>query len=79
MTPVVTIFGVDVAYQLVNTIFTERIFGLPGLGLRIINAFYQYDLPVLMGGVVVGATVLVTMNLVVDVLYTFLDPRVRLG
>jgi len=79
MTPVVTIFGVDVAYQLVNTIFTERIFQLPGLGTRIINAFYQYDLPVLMGGVIVGATVLVVMNLAVDILYTVLDPRVRLG
>jgi peptide/nickel transport system permease protein len=79
MTPVITIFGIDVAYQLVNTIFTERIFQLPGLGLRLLNAFNQYDLPVLMGGVVVGATVLVTMNLVVDILYTVLDPRVRLG
>lgn len=79
MTPVITIFGVDVAFQLVNTIFTERIFQLPGLGLRLLNAFNQYDLPVLMGGVVVGATVLVVMNLVVDILYTILDPRVRLG
>jgi peptide/nickel transport system permease protein len=79
MTPVITIFGIDVAYQLVNTIFTERIFGLPGLGLRLLNAFNTYDLPVLMGGVVVGATVLVVMNLVVDILYTVLDPRVRLG
>jgi peptide/nickel transport system permease protein len=79
MTPVVTIFGIDVAYQLVNTIFTERIFQLPGLGLRLLNAFNQYDLPVLMGGVVVGAVVLVFMNLLVDILYTVLDPRVRLG
>jgi peptide/nickel transport system permease protein len=79
MTPVITIFGVDVAFQLVNTIFTERIFQLPGLGLRLLNAFNQYDLPVLMGGVIVGATILVTMNLVVDILYTVLDPRVRLG
>ncbi len=79
MTPVITIFGIDVAFQFVNTIFTERIFGLPGLGLRLLNAFNQYDLPVLMGGVVVGATVLVTMNLVVDIMYTVLDPRVRLG
>ncbi|WP_433367563.1 ABC transporter permease [Actinoplanes sp. CA-142083] len=79
MTPVITIFGVDVAFQLVNTIFTERIFQLPGLGLRLLNAFNQYDLPVLMGGVVVGATVLVVMNLAVDILYTVLDPRVRLG
>ncbi|GAA0588330.1 ABC transporter permease [Paractinoplanes ferrugineus] len=79
MTPVITIFGVDVAYQLVNTIFTERIFQLPGLGMRLLNAFNQYDLPVLMGGVVVGATVLVLMNLAVDIFYTVLDPRVRLG
>ena len=79
MTPVVTIFGIDVAFQLVNTIFTERIFQLPGLGYRLLNAFNQYDLPVLMGGVIVGSTVLVVMNLVVDILYTVLDPRVRLG
>ena len=58
---------------------TERIFGLPGLGLLTLDAFAQYDLPVLMGGVIVGATVLVVMNLVVDILYTVLDPRVRLG
>jgi peptide/nickel transport system permease protein len=79
MTPVVTIFGVEVAYQLVNTIFTESIFHLPGLGLQLLRAFNSYDLPVLMGGVIVGATVLVTMNLMVDILYTVLDPRVRLG
>jgi peptide/nickel transport system permease protein len=79
MTPVITIFGVDVAFQLVNTIFTERIFQLPGLGLRLLNAFNLYDLPVLMGGVIVGATVLVLMNLLVDILYTVIDPRVRLG
>jgi peptide/nickel transport system permease protein len=79
MTPVVTIFGVEVAYQLVNTIFTESIFGLPGLGMQLLRAFNQYDLPILMGGVIVGATLLVFMNLVVDILYTVLDPRVRLG
>lgn len=79
MTPVITIFGVDVAFQVVNTIFTERIFQLPGLGYRLLSAFNQYDLPVLMGGVIVGATVLVVMNLAVDILYTVLDPRVRLG
>jgi peptide/nickel transport system permease protein len=78
ITPVVTIFGVDVAFQITNTIFTERIFGLPGLGMATLRAFGQFDLPVLMGGVLVGAVVLVTLNLVVDLLYTVLDPRVRL-
>ena len=79
LTPVATIFGIDLAFQLTGAIFTESIFGLPGLGLLSLRAFAKYDLPVLMGGVLVGAIVLVTMNLVVDIVYTFLDPRVRLG
>jgi peptide/nickel transport system permease protein len=79
LTPVATIFGIDLAFQLTGAIFTESIFGLPGIGLLTLRAFGQYDLPVLMGGVLVGATVLVVMNLVVDIAYTFLDPRVRLG
>ncbi|MET0426756.1 MAG: ABC transporter permease [Actinoplanes sp.] len=79
LTPVATIFGVDLAFQLAGAIFTERIFQLPGLGLRTLNAFSQYDLPVLMGGVIFGAVILVLMNLLVDILYTVLDPRVRLG
>jgi peptide/nickel transport system permease protein len=79
LTPVVTIFGLDLAFQLTNTIFTETIFGLPGLGLLTLRAFNQYDLPVLLGGVIVGSVVLVAMNLIVDLFYTVLDPRVRLN
>jgi peptide/nickel transport system permease protein len=78
ITPIATIFGLDLALQITNTIFTETIFGLPGLGLLTVRSFGQFDLPVLMGTVLVGATVLVAMNLVVDLLYTVLDPRVRL-
>ena len=79
LTPVATIFGIDLAFQLTGAIFTERLFGLNGIGVLTLNAFNQYDLPVLMGGVLVGAVVLVAMNLLVDVAYTILDPRVRLG
>ncbi|MFB9239432.1 ABC transporter permease [Plantactinospora siamensis] len=79
LTPVATIFGIDLAFQMSGAIFTETIFQLPGIGVLTLRAFNQYDLPVMMGGVLVGATVLVLMNLVVDILYTFLDPRVRLG
>ncbi|GLY94226.1 ABC transporter permease [Actinoplanes sp. NBRC 103695] len=79
LTPVATIFGIDLAGQLTGAIFTERIFDLPGLGNLVLRAFGQYDLPVLMGGVLVGSVVLVVMNLIVDIAYTFLDPRVRLG
>jgi len=79
LTPVVTILGLDVAYQLTNALFTESIFGLPGLGVLALRSFGQYDLPVLLGTVLIGSAVLVLMNLVVDIAYTFLDPRVRLG
>jgi len=79
LTPVVTILGLDIAYQFVNTLFTESMFGLPGLGVMTLRAFGQYDLPVMLGSVLVGAVVLVVMNLIVDILYTVLDPRVRLG
>jgi len=78
LTPIATIFGLDIAFALTGAIFTESIFGLPGLGLVTLRAFSQYDLPVLMGGVLVGVIVLVLMNLLVDLLYTVLDPRVRL-
>ena len=79
VTPVATIFGLDLAGQMTGAIFTESIFGLPGLGVLVLRAFNQFDLPVLMGGVLVGATVLVVLNLMVDLLYTVLDPRVRLA
>ena len=78
LTPVTTIFGIDLAFQLTGAIFTERMFNLPGLGVLSLTAFSQFDLPVLMGTVLLGSVLLVTMNLVVDIAYTFLDPRVRL-
>jgi peptide/nickel transport system permease protein len=79
LAPVVTILGLDIAGQLAGALFTESIFGLPGLGVMTLNAFAKYDLPVLLGGVLVGSVCLVVMNLVVDIVYTILDPRVRLG
>ncbi len=78
LAPVVTVLGLDIAFQITNTIFTESIFQLPGIGLMTIHAFNNFDLPVLMGSVLVGAIVLVMLNLVVDLMYTVLDPRVRL-
>jgi peptide/nickel transport system permease protein len=79
LTPIATIFGLDLAFQLTGAIFTERIFGLNGLGVLALNSFNQFDLPVIMGTVLFGSLLLVTMNLIIDVLYTFIDPRVRLS
>ena len=78
ITPVVTILGLDIAALLVGSIFTERIFDLHGIGNLVLEAFNVYDLPVIMGTVIVGAVILVAMNIIVDVVYSFLDPRVRL-
>lgn len=78
VTPIATIFGLDIAFQLSGAIFTETIFGFPGLGRLAITAFNTYDLPVLMATVLVGSIALVVMNLIVDIAYSFLDPRVRL-
>jgi peptide/nickel transport system permease protein len=79
LTPIATIFGLDLAGQLTGAVFTEKIFGLPGLGLLTIRAFGTYDFPILMAATIFGSIVLVTANLIVDVLYTVLDPRVRLS
>jgi peptide/nickel transport system permease protein len=79
ITPVVTIYGLDIAYLFVGSLFTESIFDLPGIGRLVLTSFFNSDLPMIMGTVIVGAVVLVTMNLLVDIVYSFLDPRVRLS
>ncbi|MGC4942162.1 ABC transporter permease [Kribbella sp. DT2] len=77
--PVITIFGLDVAASLAGAIFTERIFDLPGLGNLVLDSLQNYDLPVIMGTVLVSSVILVAMNFLVDVAYSLVDPRVRLA
>ncbi len=77
--PVITIFGLDIAGALAGAIFTERIFDLPGLGNLVLQSLETYDLPVIMGTVLVASVVLVAMNFFVDVAYSLIDPRVRLS
>jgi peptide/nickel transport system permease protein len=77
--PVITIFGLDVAAMLSGAIFTERIFDLPGLGNLVLESLNNYDLPVIMGTVLVASVFLVGANLVVDIVYSLIDPRVRLS
>jgi peptide/nickel transport system permease protein len=78
LTPVVTQFGLDVGVLIGGAVITERVFGLPGLGYTVINAINQQDLPVVIGGVIVASAGVITANLIVDILYAVLDPRVRL-
>ena len=77
--PVITIFGLDIAASFTGAIFTERIFDLPGLGNLVLDSLQNYDLPVIMGTVLVASVVLVSMNFLVDVAYSIIDPRVRLS
>lgn len=77
--PVVTIFGLDFATLLSGTVFTEKILGINGMGQMAINAIQHQDFPIISATVLIAAVLIVLGNLVVDVLYSVLDPRVRLG
>jgi peptide/nickel transport system permease protein len=78
LTPVVTQFGVDVAVGLGGAILTESVFGLPGLGREAVAAIQNQDLPVILGIVIVAAAAVILANIVVDMAYALLDPRVTL-
>jgi peptide/nickel transport system permease protein len=79
LTPIVTQFGIDVGTLLGGAIITERVFGLPGLGFQAVQAIISNDLPIIIGVVVIATTAIVFANLIVDVFYAILDPRVRLN
>lgn len=76
--PIVTIFGLDFAVLLAGTIFTERVFSIQGIGLAAIDAIGNRDLPIISATVLIAALFIVVANILVDVLYSVIDPRVRL-
>ncbi len=78
MTPIVTIAGLDVGTLLGGAAITETVFGLPGIGAVSVQATQELNLPVVMGTVLLAAFFVVLANLVTDLLYVLVDPRVRL-
>ncbi len=78
LTPIVTIFGLDVGLLLGGAVLTETTFSLPGLGKYAIDAIATNDLPKILGVVMLTAFFVVIANLIVDLLYAVVDPRVRL-
>ncbi|MBN2184379.1 MAG: ABC transporter permease [Candidatus Krumholzibacteriota bacterium] len=76
--PVVTIVGTDFGSYLSGAVLTESIFGWPGLGRYVVQAVLKRDFPVIQGSVLFMAVIFVLVNLVVDISYGFIDPRVRL-
>jgi peptide/nickel transport system permease protein len=79
LVPVVTIFGIDFGTLLAGTIFTEKIFDIDGIGLWALLAVGQKDLPIVQATALFAAVALILSNLLVDLLYSVLDPRVRLS
>jgi len=77
MLPVVTMLGMDIGLALGGAIFTETVYGLPGLGRIVVGAVDEADLPVVQGIVVFATICVIVFNLVVDILYAFIDPRIR--
>jgi len=77
ITPVVTVLGLDIGILLGGAILTESVFNIPGIGRLAYDAITRGDLPIVQGTVLFGAFFIIIMNLIVDVLYAFLDPRVR--
>ncbi|MBX3468097.1 MAG: ABC transporter permease [Planctomycetes bacterium] len=77
--PIVTVLGVQTGYLLGGAVLTETVFAWPGLGRFVVTAIGERDYPAIQGGVLLFATTFVLVNLLVDVLYARLDPRVRLG
>jgi peptide/nickel transport system permease protein len=78
-TPIVTQFGIDVGTLIGGAVITEQVFGLPGLGYTAVHAIEQQDLPVIIGIVLVASTGVVVANILVDLFYAVLDPRVRIN
>jgi peptide/nickel transport system permease protein len=77
ITPIVTAAGVDIGVLLGGVILVEAVFNIPGIGRLAYSAIQNADLPMIQGTVLIGAFFIVIANLVVDILYAFIDPRVR--
>jgi peptide/nickel transport system permease protein len=75
--PIVTVLGLQLGGLLGGALLTETIFSWPGMGLWTYRAILSRDYPIVQGAVLVSATIYVVINLIVDVSYAYLDPRIR--
>src|SRR5437016_5622618 len=79
MLPVVTMLGMDIGLALGGAVFTETVYSLPGLGKTAVGGLTNYDLPTVQGVIVFATLAIIVFNLVVDLLYAWIDPRIRLA
>ncbi len=75
--PTVTVVGVNVGYLLSGAVIVEQLFSLPGIGRYALQGVLSRDYPVAQGAVLLGATLFVSVNFIVDMIYAYLDPRIR--
>ncbi len=78
LAPLITMAGLDFAGLIGGAIITETIFNLPGLGRLTLRSVYEFDLSIVLATTILAAVVVIVMNLIVDMLYAVLDPRVRI-
>ena len=79
LVPILTVLGLTLALMIGGAVVTETVFNLPGLGNLVVRAVLRRDYPVIQGALLVIAGVYVIINFTIDVLYVFVDPRVRHG
>jgi len=77
--PVVTMIGLNFGYLLDGSVVVETIFAWPGIGLLMVESIYLRDYPMIQGCILFVAIIFIFVNLMVDILYTYLDPRIRYG
>jgi len=77
--PVVTVAGIQLGYMLGGAVIIEQVFSLPGLGRLFLTGVYQRDFPLIQGGIVFIALAFSLINFAVDILYSLLNPKIRIG
>jgi peptide/nickel transport system permease protein len=75
--PVITVIGIEFGVLISSSVLTESVFAIPGLGRLIINSVYNRDYAMIRGGILVTALIFIIMNLIVDLSYSFFDPRIK--
>ena len=79
MIPLVTTLGFALAGLISGSFIVEAFFGIPGVGLLAVESFFSRDYPVIMALIIIGTTAFALANLIVDLIYPIIDPRIRVG
>ena len=77
MIPIITIVGVNFGYMLGGAVITENVFGMSGIGNLLLTSIRSKDIPMVMGGVLIISVMFSVINLLLDIIYAFIDPRVK--